>query len=230
MLRHLNKYKKDFLKYYKQGMSDSQIASVMLVSRHYIGKIRRSLKLPVNRDSHRLYKKKFKQLISKGYLDLEISKKLGISRRTVAYLRNKWNVKSNYVKRSYNNNTDRRKGYMLRNIKHSAFTQGLDFDLDYKDLELPKYCPILGVKLIYGKGINHPNNATVDKIVPSKGYIKGNIIIISRLANVMKNNASLKELKLFCNNMKKLIKYYEIEGALGSITDVFPDIEFYKET
>ncbi len=53
---------------------------------------------------------------------------------------------------------------------------------------------------------------------------------MSRLANLMKNGSSIEQLEKFCENILKLTNHYKKHGALGSITDVFPDIKMYQET
>lgn len=67
-----------------------------------------------------------------------------------------------------------------------------------EDIGIPEFCPILGVKLIpYGKDLKARtnNSATIDRIIPSRGYVRGNIQVISFRANRIKNNATLDELK-----------------------------------
>lgn len=63
----------------------------------------------------------------------------------------------------------------------------------------PTKCPVFGKRLVYGKGKHHDMSPSVDKIIPSKGYVKGNIQVISYLANRMKNNASPQQLRQFAN-------------------------------
>jgi hypothetical protein len=74
----------------------------------------------------------------------------------------------------------------------------IDFNIDLSDIVIPKKCPVLNKPLIYG---DHDWSPSIDRIVPSLGYIKGNIMIISNRANVIKNNASPEELL-------KIAKFY----------------------
>jgi transposase len=231
MLRNLNKYKDSIINLHSQGYNDTNIASILNINREQIRKIRNHLKLPINKeDKHSIYRESFNKFLKEGLSGPEIAKELNISLKTVNYLKEKWNKGKNKPKNIYTTKTDRLKGYMLRNIKHSAFARNRDFNLVYTDLELPKYCPILGLELEYGKSLNSWNCASVDEIIPEKGYTKGNIIIMSRLANMMKNCANFEHLELFCKNITKLTNHYKIQGALGSITDVFPDTIMYEET
>lgn len=220
--------KNQFIKYYYQGLSDNKISKFLNVSRKEIGQLRKSLNLP---RTSRLaaYKEQIIKFVDLGYSDQDISKQLSLPSSTIQDYRKKLKLKTNFVKRKYANRTDRRKGYILRNIKFSAKKRNLDFNLKYSDFELPIFCPILGVKLEYGKNTNSPFNASIDRIDNTKGYIRGNIIVISRKANLMKNDASLEDLQIYCTNMEKLINYYKTRGALGSVIDVFPDTVMYEE-
>jgi hypothetical protein len=47
-------------------------------------------------------------------------------------------------------------------------------------------------------------------------------MVISRLANAMKNEASFEQIETFITNYSYLVKYIKEHGALGNITDIFP--------
>ena len=59
-------------------------------------------------------------------------------------------------------------------------------------------CPALGCKMKWQSEPHHPSSPSLDRITPSKGYIKGNVAWISNRANTMKHNASLKEFQSVC--------------------------------
>lgn len=78
---------------------------------------------------------------------------------------------------------------MLNSARARARDKGLDFDLTAEDIVLPDTCPYLGISLQRG-GRADGCGYSIDRIDNTKGYVKGNIEIISLLANRMKNNAS----------------------------------------
>lgn len=91
------------------------------------------------------------------------------------------------------------KNHLLNNARKRASLFNLEFNITMDDIVIPDECPILKHKFELGKVGGDKYSYSLDRIDPSKGYIKGNIQVISRLANTMKNNASPEELKLFAD-------------------------------
>lgn len=80
--------------------------------------------------------------------------------------------------------------WLLQQIKLRAKKTGIKFNITIDDLIVPKLCPVFGIPLKRGKGHSCDNSPTVDRIQSGKGYVKGNIAIISRFANSLKGKAS----------------------------------------
>jgi hypothetical protein len=91
-------------------------------------------------------------------------------------------------------------------------------NLRVKDLReiMTDKCPILGIKFELnkqgqdwgkGKGKNNwQNSPSLDRIVPEKGYVKDNVIIVSLMANSIKNQATPEQILTVGNFYKKLYK------------------------
>jgi hypothetical protein len=90
---------------------------------------------------------------------------------------------------------------MLATSRRRALKLGLEFNLTIEDILIPEHCPILGIKLIRqtNKGRSAKCSPSLDRIDSSKGYVKGNVWVISMLANAMKNEANKEELLKFAN-------------------------------
>ena len=88
--------------------------------------------------------------------------------------------------------------------KRRAKDFAIDFNLEVSDIVIPEKCPYLKcvLKVLRGKG-SRWDAPSVDRIDPSKGYVKGNIEVISRKANIMKSNASKEELLSFSHEILK---------------------------
>lgn len=80
---------------------------------------------------------------------------------------------------------------VFQNAKARVLRGGGKWELDFENFTFPEYCPYLGYKLnySYGKGKIQHNSPSFDRIDPDKGYVEGNVEIISNRANSMKNDA-----------------------------------------
>lgn len=88
---------------------------------------------------------------------------------------------------------------MWQRAKNRARANGLDFNISVEDFEIPEVCPIMNIPLVIhsGKSGGRPDSPALDRVDNSKGYVKGNVVVISHLANMMKSCASVKELQIF---------------------------------
>lgn len=91
--------------------------------------------------------------------------------------------------------------YMWKRAKDRAIKNGWDFNIEESDIIIPETCPILEVPLDWGTQGRYEYSPSLDRIDTTKGYIKGNVWVISKKANSMKNSATFEELDKFCKNI-----------------------------
>lgn len=104
--------------------------------------------------------------------------------------------------------------WLLRGCRSRAIVNNIPFAITYKDIPVPDKCPALGIELKRNIGKIDRNSATVDRIIPSLGYIPGNVVVVSLKANSIKNDATAEEI-LKVGNF-----YKEIENG-GNITAAY---------
>ena len=107
---------------------------------------------------------------------------------------------------------EKRKHVAARLLYHSkwrAKRDGLEFNLTSDDIVVPLTCPLLGIPLVlhyyskFTKG-GDPAAPSLDRIDPAKGYVKGNVAVISYRANSLKRDANVAELETLVKNLRKL--------------------------
>lgn len=91
---------------------------------------------------------------------------------------------------------------MFRDARRRAKAKGLEFNIEKSDIVIPEYCPISLLKLEVGLGRMHPASPTLDRINNEKGYVKGNIAVISMRSNAMKKDAYYDEIYRMLNYME----------------------------
>jgi len=82
----------------------------------------------------------------------------------------------------------------------------VDIDPEYIERIWPKdnMCPLLERELVFGTRKHHDMSPTIDRKIPKLGYIKGNVVIVSHLANRIMSNATSKQVQLVGKNMEKI--------------------------
>jgi len=100
---------------------------------------------------------------------------------------------------------------LLNSAKRRAKGKKFKFNIELLDINIPIVCPILNIPVLkvytHGKKAGPTNNSpSLDRIDNTKGYVKGNVQVISHQANTMKANATPEELIKFA---KWILKTYE---------------------
>jgi len=90
--------------------------------------------------------------------------------------------------------------------RERAKSKGRPFNIVVGDIVMPEFCPVLGIKLERNKKQHGVNSPTLDCLIPEKGYVKGNVAVISFRANSLKSDATLDELQKLTRWVKKALK------------------------
>jgi hypothetical protein len=101
---------------------------------------------------------------------------------------------------------EHRAGWILIRAKSRAKKNGLKCTITEDDIILVDVCPLLGINLVYGNDTTKDDSASIDRIDSNKGYIPGNVWVISWRANNLKSNATIEELEMLSTNLRKRLK------------------------
>lgn len=93
---------------------------------------------------------------------------------------------------------------LYKNIKSRCKRIGREFSIDLEDIIIPQKCPVFGFELKREDKQTWMSAPSVDRIDSSKGYIKGNVTVVSRRANILKRDATVEELEQLFNYYKTL--------------------------
>lgn len=101
---------------------------------------------------------------------------------------------------------------LFKSARDRAAKYGHEFTIELADIVIPEYCPLLGIKLEPREGGQGPKDSSpsLDRIDNNLGYVKGNVWVISWLANKMKATATHEQLLTFAEN---------VQGWLGKKKD-----------
>ncbi len=73
-----------------------------------------------------------------------------------------------------------------------------EWALEFEDIVWPTHCPALGIELDYAHGHKdgrpQDNSPSLDRIDNTRGYVKGNVVVVSGLANRIKTSATVEQI------------------------------------
>jgi hypothetical protein len=93
----------------------------------------------------------------------------------------------------------------LNSARGRARKSGIPFSLKKADLPpMPEACPVLGITLTIWGSETRDESPSLDRIIPSLGYVPGNVRWISTRANILRRDASARELALVARDAAEL--------------------------
>jgi len=95
---------------------------------------------------------------------------------------------------------------ILIRAKKNAKAFGREFTLELMDIVIPSQCPVLGMPLVLSHKHVKDDSPSLDRLDSTKGYIKGNVWVISQRANRIKNDATLDELRKLVQALERKMK------------------------
>lgn len=155
----------------------------------------------------RYYEKHKQKILEKAKAKYKEKGPRAVTNLTTEELRLKRKAyRARYVAKSRYATKERRLEDLLKSVKARAISKNMEFNIDSADLAIPDTCPLLGIKIVWDvpTGGPVPNSPSIDRIDNTKGYVKGNVHVISYKANALKSNATLEELDLLVQNLKFL--------------------------
>jgi len=98
-------------------------------------------------------------------------------------------------------------------ISSRAKSNNIPCDLDEQYLAFiwTGICPVLKTPMRFGSDKDHEDYPQLDRVVPERGYVKGNVRWLSKKANRLKSNLTLADVK---NLLTYLTVYRDNEDAI----------------
>jgi hypothetical protein len=114
---------------------------------------------------------------------------------------------------------------MLMRARKRAKKNNIPFNLteDYLKSIYPSdmICPVLGFEMSVGKDENGwaDTSPSLDRIIPEKGYVQGNVVVVSMRVNSIKTNATPDELRKVADFYEKVFEQLDNKQLDLDFTD-----------
>lgn len=97
--------------------------------------------------------------------------------------------------------------WLLNTARARARKKGLCCTIKLDDIVVPEVCPILGIPIFSSDGKVGPNSPSIDRVDSTKGYVPGNIAVISHRANQIKSDMTPEI-------ARNLVRYFDAVSAV----------------
>ncbi len=146
------------------------------------------------------------QMAFQGKTYQEIGDHYGVTRERIRQIFKRYNLqhaqgikrKERQIRRYKKFGDKAQELYLVKRHKFSSKKAnskrlGVPFTISFGELEWPNVCPVLGIPINYEASGISENSPSLDQIIPGKGYVPGNVAVISWRANRIKNDGTLEE-------------------------------------
>lgn len=95
---------------------------------------------------------------------------------------------------------------MFMNARHRAKGRNLPFSITIEDVKMTEACPCCGEAFLIGAptGRAVPRAPSLDRKIPEKGYVPGNVVVICHRCNTLKRDGTLAEFEALTNWLRTL--------------------------
>lgn len=153
-------------------------------------------------------KEQIESYLARGYTLKEIANRLGISRQRIYQLMTLYNISAPERKRhGYWKTQSIPQQWLWKCLGNKIKNTQERFEL-FQTIEIPTHCPILGIELDWSEKTMHgryDSSPSLDKIIPERGYVEGNVAILSWRANRIKNDGTWEEHQKIADFTKKYL-------------------------
>lgn len=104
----------------------------------------------------------------------------------------------------YKTKYERPERYLFEVARKRANLKDMVFTISPADVVVPSHCPLLGIPLVPSENKISPGSPSLDRKDSMKGYVPGNVWVISHQANRMKSNATSAELLRFATSVLEI--------------------------
>lgn len=124
-------------------------------------------------------------------------------------------LKANSVNRARRKRNPEKK--MFFSARGRAKENDLAFNITLEDIVIPSHCPILGIPLFHTPYKRTTNSPALDRIINHRGYVKGNVQVISSKANSCKSDLTLQQVETLYLYMKEADDKYQERKAIKEL-------------